>query len=293
MRTLGSKAGAGKHSASSAQASRPSEACQTGAAGGRRSHGREKDAPDALFKRGHILSLRLRVRRNDKVEVVRAKGRRHSLFMLTRAVVGVVALVLCLVSTGSTFAYLDYTTNTAVNRTTSGNVLANIVENGEQLQGNATATLGKDGKQVAIISPPDDANRTDELVRVTFVPQVESKDTAGANILMDENWTAPVRNADGEWVLEGELLTLYLDSAWQDSWTYADGTFYYNKVLEPGQTTPLLLKGADMASGKSKDDYASVKVNVIADALQAYPADAAATWGCTVASDGTVTKTTA
>ena len=248
--------------------------------------------PDALFKRGHILSLRLRVKKNEEVEVVRAKGRRHSLFMLTRAVVGVMALVLCLVSTGSTFAYLDYATNTAVNRTTKGSVLANIVENGKEVQGSATATLGKDGKQVAIISP-DDPDRTDELVRVTFVPEVGSKDNVGANVLMDETWAAPVQSADGDWVLEGELLTLYLASDWQDSWTYADGTFYYNKVLEPGQTTPLLLMGADMASGKSKDDYASVKVNVIVDALQAYPAEAAASWSCTVASDGTVTKTTA
>ncbi len=261
-------------------------------------------APDepVLFGGRRLLSLKLHLGRRERVDIVRQKKQRRSSFSLTRTVAAVALLVLCLASTGSTLAYLAYTTNQAANRATAGAVYLEIKETTAtgttQLHsGTYTAKGGTDGKKVWVVNPSG-ADRTGEVVRVSLVAQVGSKDVADANQFMSETWDAPVQEGSA-WILKGDVVKLYLDEHWQDNWTYADGAFYYKKVLEPGQTTEMLLKGATLVDGLSADDYGTVKVNVFANAIQSTPSSATdptvgapGVWNCTVDASGNVTKVT-
>lgn len=280
----------GAHSASAASAS-----------------GAEESAP-VTFGGRFLLSLRLHVGRRERVEVVRQKKQRRSSFSLTRTVAAVALLVLCLVSTGSTMAYLTYTANAAVNRTTSGAVDIKVVETtsagtNEFDSGTNTADGGIDGKQVSVKNPEGD-NAVDVVVRLSFVPEVEALASdgttkTGANQFMSETWSAPVQDADNNWILKGEIVTVYLVRGWEDNWTYSDGAFYYKKVLKPGEETAQLMNGITMADGQNAADYGTIKVNVFADAIQSTPSSATdptegapGAWNCTVSADGTVTKVT-
>ncbi len=252
--------------------------------------------------------------RRERVDIVRQKKQRRSSFSLTRTVAAVALLVLCLVSTGSTMAYLTYTANAAANRTTAGAVYIEVGENTESNvfhSGTSTVESGIDNKQVWV-SNPDGPDRTDVVVRVSLVPEVEalaSDGTAsGASQFMSETWGAPVQLSGGSWALKGEVLTVYLNRGWQDNWTYADGAFYYKKVLKPGEATTEfkdgkptspLMTGVEMADGQNAADYGTIKVNVFADAIQATPnsdtdptVGAPGAWNCTVDADGNVTKVT-
>ena len=278
--------------------------------------GAEESAP-VTFGGRFLLSLRLHVGRRERVEVVRQKKQRRSSFSLTRTVAAVALLVLCLVSTGSTMAYLTYTANAAVNRTTSGAVDIKVVETtsagtNEFDSGTNTADGGIDGKQVSVKNPEGD-NAVDVVVRLSFVPEVEALASdgttkTGANQFMSETWSAPVQDADNNWILKGEIVTIYLARGWQDNWTYSDGAFYYKKVLKPGETTVTtdesgnsvgLMNGITMTDGQNAADYGTIKVNVFADAIQSTPSSATdptegapGAWNCTVSADGTVTKVT-
>jgi hypothetical protein len=261
-------------------------------------------APDepVLFGGRRLLSLKLHLGRRERVDIVRQKKQRRSSFSLTRTVAAVALLVLCLASTGSTLAYLTYTTNQAANRSTAGAVYLEIKETTATgttslHSGTYTAKAGTDGKKVWVTNP-EGPDRTSEVVRVSLVAQVESKDVTGASQFMSETWSAPVQEGSA-WFLKGDVLTLYLADDWQDNWTYADGAFYYKKVLNPGETTAMLLKGVTLVDGLSSDDYGTVKVNVFANAIQSTPSSATdptvgapGVWNCKVADDGTVTKVT-
>ncbi len=266
----------------------------------------EESAP-VTFGGRFLLSLRLHMGRRERVEVVRQKNQRRSSFSLTRTVAAVALLVLCLVSTGSTMAYLTYTANAAVNRTTSGAVYIEVTETTSTgtksfHSGTYTADGGVDGKKVSVTNPEGD-DRVPSVVRISIVPEVEALDSSGsasgANQFMSETWTAPTTDADGNQILKGEIVTVYLARGWQDNWTYSDGAFYYKKVLKPGETTAQLMSGITMTDGQNSADYGSIKVNVFADALQSTPSSATdptegapGAWNCTVAADGTVTKVT-
>ncbi len=268
--------------------------------------GAEESAP-VTFGGRFLLSLRLHMGRRERVEVVRQKNQRRSSFSLTRTVAAVALLVLCLVSTGSTMAYLTYTANAAVNRTTSGAVYIEVTETTSTgtksfHSGTYTADGGVDGKQVSITNPEGD-DRVPSVVRISIVPEVEALDSSGsasgANQFMSETWTAPTTDDDGNQILKGEIVTVYLARGWADNWTYSDGAFYYKKVLKPGETTAQLMSGITMTDGQNSADYGSIKVNVFADALQSTPSSvtdptegAPGAWNCTVAADGTVTKMT-
>ncbi len=299
--------------AKGAKAAKASAAASGAAASGAAASasGGEESAP-VTFGGRFLLSLRLHVGRRERVEVVRQKKQRRSSFSLTRTVAAVALLVLCLVSTGSTMAYLTYTANAAVNRTTSGAVDIKVVEltsaSAEAQEfdsGTNTADGAIDGKQVSVKNPEGD-NAVPVVVRLSLVPEVEAlaadgTTKTGANQFMSETWSAPVKvgGEDGNWTLQGEIVTVYLVRGWEENWTYSDGAFYYKKVLKPGEETAQLMNGITMADGQNKADYGTIKVNVFADAVQSTPSSATdptegapGAWNCTVSADGTVTKVT-
>ncbi len=290
-----SSAAAGTPGAATAGAAAPAAAAPT-------------ESEPVIFGGRSLLSLRLHMGRRERVDIVRQKKQRRSSFSLTRTVAAVALLVLCLVSTGSTMAYLTYTANAAANRTTAGAVYIEVVETTASgtksfKSGSNTAVSGTDGKLVTI-SNPEGPDRTDEVVRVSLVPEVEALASdgttkTGASQFMSETWGAPVQLSDGSWALKGEVLTVYLNRGWQDNWTYADGAFCYKKVLSPGQSTAQLMTGVEMADGQNAADYGTIKVNVFADAIQATPnsdtdptVGAPGAWNCTVDANGNVTKVT-
>lgn len=192
------------------------------------------------------------------------------------------AVVIASLSIGTTYAYLHTTTPAVENDLSMGTVAVDIYENGARVQGAQSAVLGENNKQIKL-GNPEGSNNASEVVRVTFVPEVEALgengSATGANAFTDQNWPASFSDfgtdSEGCSVATLGLVTLHFASGWQESWTYNDGTFYYNEALEPGSETPVLLTGVTWADGVDSSKYGSMKVNVIADALQA---DAKAQW---------------
>ena len=232
--------------------------------------------------------------KNKSADVVRERRLRKSIFRRTRIVVLVFTLVLAL-SIADTLAFLTYSANQTPNRQVTGDVGIQIIENGNVISDASNAVnLGATGKKVQLRSN-DVEIRVPELIRVSFVPEVQEKEDADTglsrgNVLLDETWSNPIQDTDGNWVIQTDLITLYLLSNWYDSWFYKDGTFYYKKAVEKNTTTPELLQGAVWADDSiDKGDYGSIKINVYAEAIQATPAESAASWGCVVDDSGNVT----
>lgn len=74
-------------------------------------------------------------------------------------------------------------------------------------------------------------------------------------------------------------------------WTLLGGWYYYNKILEPGETTSLLvdaLKLQAVSNDPHAADYsgASYNLNILSESLQAFPAAAEDTWGTTYTLNG-------
>ena len=174
-----------------------------------------------------------------------------------------------------------------------------IVENGEVRTDTWETTDGIDNKKVAIKADDSDYRR-DSVLKVSFLPEVESSEVDSSsksigNVVFSQVWgevKTETVTTDGvqttKSYIETDIVRLYLVDDWQTNWTYKNGEFYYKKVLEDKQTTQLLLSGVVLQSGVSAQDYGDIKVNVLADAVQATPADVPAMWGCTVSSDGVV-----
>ncbi len=228
---------------------------------------------------------------NDRpAEVVRLHSLRKSIFSQTRISVLVFALVL-LIGVGATVGYLTYTANQTPNRSGVGDVSIQIVENGTEYDsGTNTVTGTATGKQVSLKSNTA-TNRVDEVVRITFVPEVEYKqdDTVVGNTLLNEEWSVPIEYESGKYCIDAGLLRLYLADDWSNNFIYKNGSFVYKKVLASGEQTPTLLEGAVWTGTQAeREQYGNVKVNVIADAVQSTPADAVASWGMVVDEAGNV-----
>ena len=189
---------------------------------------------------------------------------------------------------------MTYTANQTPNRQVNGDVDITIIENGNAAAGTNVVSATATGKKVQLQSS-DVETRVPEILRISFVPEVQEKEdeetkASRGNILLDETWSNPIQDTDGNWIIKTDYIKLYLSNTWYDNWIYKDGTFYYKKVVYKNTTTPELLQGAVWANENAdRADYGSVKVNVYADALQANPEEAAASWGCAIDSYGNVT----
>ena len=93
--------------------------------------------------------------------------------------------------------------------------------------------------------------------------------------------SAPVGNK----MVLGDL-TLEFASDWSTNWFYQDGYFYYKKVLNPGESTTMLLSKVSLTSNTAemKKKYADteIKIEVMAAILQAEGGAPEAEWGITV-----------
>lgn len=231
-------------------------------------------------------NIELNIPQNKSADVVKVRDLKSSVFFQTRILVLCLVLIAALCITG-TFAYLTWTSNQTPNRATTGEVKVEIIENGSVVSGSATASLGTSSKQIQLYSDNAD-NRVDEVVRVSFTPEVISADGKG-NVFMSETWSAPAQDSSGTWKIKCGLVNLVLASDWQSHYIYKDGTFYYNKTLAKNTKSEVLLTGVTLADGVDASKYGDIKVNVFADAIQSTPAEAPAVWGCSVDDSGNVT----
>ena len=198
-------------------------------------------------------------------------------------------------SVAGTLSYITWTSNQTPNRVAMGEVALQIVENGAEITAETNSVNHGVGNKEVQIKSNDEPDRASEVIRVTFVPEIASvqTDTAGkslGNAVIGENWSAvktdTTLNLD---YIETDVIRLYLVDGWSDNWTYKNGTFYYKTVLAKNTTTQSILSGVVLQSGVNLADYGTVKVAVIADAIQSTPAEAPAAWGCTVDDSGNVT----
>ncbi len=231
-------------------------------------------------------NIQLDIPANKNADVIKVKDLKSQVFFQTRLLVLCLVLIAALCISG-TFAYLTWTSNQTPNRTTSGEVKVEIVENGSVVSGTATASLGVSSKQIQLYSDNAD-DRVDEVVRVSFTPEVKSSDGKG-NVFMSETWSAPAQDAAGTWRVSCGLVDLVLASDWQSYYIYKDGTFYYNKTLPKNTKTEVLLTGVVFSDGIDSSSYGDVAVNVFADAIQSTPSEAPGVWNCTVDESGNVT----
>lgn len=178
-----------------------------------------------------------------------------------------------------TSAFTTATTAEEPNRFTTDQLGIRIIENGVVVEGESSAVFGANLKNIQLESTPDSAPL---ILRVALYPDLKKDAAAGTRAFASQDWGAPTGNQ-----MTLGPVNLVLADGWGTDWLYRDGTFYYRHVLASGEKTPLLLTGVS-ATGTDSGALDAVDIAVIAEALQAYPAEAPAEWGCVVDSEGNV-----
>lgn len=247
-------------------------------------------------------SLEVDIPRDSEADVVNQHSLHKGIFTRTRIAAMSWLLILSLGVVGGTLAFIQWATDQNPNRDTMGNVEVEIVEVNTDKDGNETTldtenftttdgvSEGGVNNKVVKVKSDDDANRVDEVVRVQFLPEIESNDVSGGHIAISEYWDQGVQQdvATNKFYVETSALKLWIADDWESNWVYNDGTFYYKKVLPKNTTTPTLLTGVTLQNTINKNDYKSIKVKVIAEAMLTNPKEALDDWGVTVTdnSDG-------
>lgn len=136
---------------------------------------------------------------------------------------------------------------------------------------------GTDSKPVSLHIPADEG-AVSGVVRAMISPYAYT--TGGETKTIFPGMARPVQNK----LVMGDI-TLHFDPQWTNNWFYKDGYFYYNRVLNPGETTPLLLTGVTLSdnSAEMQAKYAALNVDieVAAQVLQA-GGGAPSEWGLSV-----------
>ncbi|NMP37260.1 MAG: hypothetical protein GX051_03935 [Clostridiales bacterium] len=191
----------------------------------------------------------------------------------------VAALIIVSISAGFTGAFLIKKSGILINNITPGSAQINITEPGVNPE---SVPWGADTKPVYVSVPAD---AVAGVVRVSLVPVL--KDASG-NVVSGTlgTFTEPVAN---EMIL-GDL-TLHFSDTWSGNWFFKDGMFYYNKILNPGETSAQLLSGVTLTydTPEKRTQYKDVKVEieVMSDIIQT-PGDAFSVWGVSVDPEGNV-----
>ena len=189
---------------------------------------------------------------------------------LPKGLMAVLALVLVLtVAVGGTIAWLSKGTDPVVNTFTMGEVNPEIKE---EFDGDTKSNIGV-----------TNSGSVPAFVRVKLLFTWQEGATAGNSA--DSTGTpgeivgVPVTDADIDWVWSG-------DSNWAKG---SDGYYYYTVPLGNGDTATLLDKVEVNSNSENGRQY-YLGLNILVDAVQATPADAAYdTWGVTV-SGGKITQ---
>lgn len=233
-------------------------------------------------------NLEVDIPRGVDTEVHRRRSLKNSIFTRTRIAALSFVLVLVLAVTG-TLAYLAYTANQTPNRLS---VAETEIKIGEKASLDATPVynegktynFGKD-KKVVFVAAGDKPNQIDENVSVSIVPQVESYQYAeysstgttaieGGWLSFNEEWSALKSETDEDgktWdYLETTVMKVYLAQEWSTNWTFdkSSGVFKYNKSLKKGEKTTDLISGVVLQDTVKESDYRSIKLTVIAQAIQ-------------------------
>lgn len=122
----------------------------------------------------------------------------------------------------------------------------------------------------------NDPGCVDGVVRVMLIPRVLYSDGAYAQVDFGE-----IQPPMAEQMIMGDI-GFVLSANWQQDWFYKDGYFYYKKVLAPGEETPVLLERAVILGDKNKYKDLEIKIDVLADIIQAQGNAAPQEWGVTV-----------
>ncbi|MCL2352973.1 MAG: hypothetical protein FWC55_10620 [Firmicutes bacterium] len=191
-----------------------------------------------------------------------------------KALPAALAAVLLGAAAAATAAYLSLPLDSRVNQINLGAAHVDIIE--EKTPDPGSAAAGADGKHVQL-SYPAGPGYVPGVARARIVPVA-----AEGEYLTDGNFSE-MQEPAGDEIALGDIV-IYLAGDWPQNWFYKDGFFYYNKVLYPGEITPLLVAGVDYANAQ---DYNGVKIhiNVLADILQAAGGAPEEAWGVNVNGD--------
>ncbi len=150
---------------------------------------------------------------------------------------------------------------------------------GDELLNNYTFEFSNDiytiDKPVAVY---DQRNSDSDYLRVRFVPMWfdENENICSIDGVTDFCTTKLDSSSNTLIFCDADnktLLTLRLDSKWSESWKYnsADCCFYYSGLINPGQTTPLLLSGVEISKNVYNNSQGyKLRIDVLADAIQQY-----------------------
>lgn len=186
-----------------------------------------------------------------------------------------IALLLT-IAVGITLAFVFTDTDPVKNVFTPSKVACAVVENGKDPVTDSIVEIGARKEDVQI----KNTGNTDAYIRVAVVANWMTAD--GKNV-----WaTSPVLGTD--------YSIAYLNTnGWSEG---SDGYYYYNSPVAPGELTPVLIKLASLNPnvtppvGINGETY-YLSIEIVASAIQSEPATTvAASWGVTVAADGTISK---
>ena len=188
---------------------------------------------------------------------------------LPKGLVAVLALVLVLtVAVGGTVAWLSKGTDPVVNTFTMGEVNPEIKE---EFNGDTKSDIGVTNH-----------GSVPAFVRVKLLFTWQEGAEPGQ---VSEEGTGVVGDLAGVPVTKEDITWVWGDDKnWQKG---SDGYFYYTVPLSG--TSPDLLNSVSVNEGSEKGRLYNLSLNILVDAVQATPADAAReTWGVTV-SNGKIT----
>ncbi len=162
----------------------------------------------------------------------------------------IIALILCLIAVGATGTAAYFSAETkAHNVITSGGVDLEIHE------------WANDDKTEEF--PDDGVDNVVPATSVTKIVEIENTGSAGAWIRISV--VKAVQLASGE---AGDPDLLELDINTED-WTEQDGWYYYNNILQPGETTPALFTSVAFAPEMDNSyQEATATIDIDAQAVQ-------------------------
>ena len=179
------------------------------------------------------------------------KRNKHNKYLLLLASLALVVTAVI----GTTLAYLVSTPPAVTNTFTPGEIESEIHENlSNKTKSNVTVK---------------NTGNADAYIRAKVVITWQDAD---GNVLAEQ----PVKDTD--YTINGSP-----DSGWFES----DGFFYWNSKVPAGKSTGVLIK--ELKQSETTDRH--LHVEILADAIQAEPADAVkGAWGVIVNADGTIRK---
>ena len=186
---------------------------------------------------------------------------------------------LCILCVAGTVAYLTTTTTTEINTFAVGTAKVEVEE--PNVTDPKEVPWGIDTKQVQLKNPTGEG-MVPGVVRALIVPELLKEGDVVSGDLAD--LSEPVSNQ----MILGDF-TLHFAADWAANWFFKDGYFYYRTVLDPGETTSLLLTGVTLTDQEKAEEYEDidVQIHVFSDILQSEGDGAGIEWGITI-SDKTV-----